>query len=102
MGNLAIAIGLGFHVLWLFWGKRNQGEIDVSDLHEDSLTQVSVECTERGELLAELRDCYSGLLNKVPRQIQSVHEEVLAQRALDRRLTEELMRFKSTIGVLTG
>ena len=31
----------------------------------------------------------------------SLHEEVLAQRALDRRLTEELMRFKSTIGVLT-
>ena len=64
--------------------------------------QVSVECIERGELLAELRSCYSNLLNKVPRQIKSIHEEVLAQRALDRRLTEELMRFKSTIGILTG
>ena len=31
----------------------------------------------------------------------SLHEEVLAQRALDRRLTEELMRFKSTIATLT-
>ena len=31
----------------------------------------------------------------------SLHEEVMAQRALDRRLTEELMRFKSTISVLT-
>jgi hypothetical protein len=33
--------------------------------------------------------------------IFSLHEEVIAQRALDRRLTEELMRFKSTIGILT-
>lgn len=31
----------------------------------------------------------------------SLHEEVMAQRALDRRLTEELMRFKGTIGILT-
>lgn len=30
-----------------------------------------------------------------------LHEEVLAQRALDRRLTEELMRFKYTIVSLT-
>ena len=30
-----------------------------------------------------------------------LHEEVLAQRALDRRLTEELMRFKNTISYLT-
>ena len=63
---------------------------------------MSIECVERGQLLAELRTRYSSLLNKVPRQIKSIHEEVLAQRALDRRLTEELMRFKSTIGVLTG
>ena len=33
--------------------------------------------------------------------IYSLHEEVMAQRALDRRLTEELMRFKSTISILT-
>lgn len=31
--------------------------------------QVSVECVERGQLLAELRLKYSGLLNKVPNQI---------------------------------
>ncbi len=31
----------------------------------------------------------------------SLHEEVLAQRALDRRLTEELTRFKSSITLLT-
>ncbi len=61
-----------------------------------------MDCIERGELLAELRECYNNLLNKVPRQIRSVYEEVLAQRALDRRLTEEMMKFKSTISALTG
>jgi len=30
-----------------------------------------------------------------------LHEEILAQRALDRRLTEELLRFKTTISALT-
>lgn len=65
------------------------------------IRQVSIECSERGELLAELRHKYSGLLNKIPQQIMSLHEEVMAQRALDRRLTDELMRFKNTIAVLT-
>merc|ERR1719320_2074093 len=31
----------------------------------------------------------------------SLHEEVMAQRALDRRLTDELMRFKNTISIVT-
>lgn len=66
------------------------------------IRQVSIECVERGELLANLRHKYSDLLNKVPQQIKSLHEEVMAQRALDRRLTEELMRFKGTIGILTS
>ncbi|KAL4218861.1 Axonemal dynein light chain domain-containing protein 1 [Mactra antiquata] len=66
------------------------------------IRQASIECVERGELLADLRSKYSNLLNKVPQQIKSLHEEVMAQRALDRRLTEELMRFKSTISVLTS
>lgn len=66
------------------------------------IRQTSVECVERGELLADLRLKYKELLNKVPLQIKSLHEEVMAQRALDRRLTEELMRFKSTISILTS
>ncbi len=30
-----------------------------------------------------------------------MHEEIIAQRALDRRLTEELLQFKTTISYLT-
>ena len=30
----------------------------------------------------------------------SLHEELMAQRALDRRLAEQLIQFKSTVGTL--
>ncbi|KAI0239999.1 Axonemal dynein light chain domain-containing protein 1 [Lamellibrachia satsuma] len=71
-------------------------------IFHELIRQVSVHCIERGALLAEVRDRYSRLLNRVPRQIKGLHEEVLAQRALDRRLTEELLRFKTTISFLTS
>ena len=65
------------------------------------MIKVAIECKERGEVLARLRERYANLLSRVPRQIKSLHEEVIAQRALDRRLTDELMQFKSTISHLT-
>lgn len=34
------------------------------------IRQSSIECVERGELLADLRSKYSSLLNKVPQQIK--------------------------------
>lgn len=39
-------------------------------LHTFFLPQSSVECVERGELLAELRERYSNLLNRIPRQVK--------------------------------
>ncbi|XP_067017246.1 axonemal dynein light chain domain-containing protein 1-like isoform X2 [Acropora muricata] len=66
------------------------------------IRQVTVECTERGELLANLRKRYADLLDRIPRQVKSLHQEVIAQRALDRRLTEELVRFKASISSLTS
>ncbi|XP_022084228.1 axonemal dynein light chain domain-containing protein 1-like isoform X2 [Acanthaster planci] len=71
-------------------------------IFHELIRQVSVECAERGELLANLRQRYSKLLDKVPRQVKSLHQEVMAQRALDRRLTEELFRFKTSISQLTN
>lgn len=75
--------------------------------------------------MSKLRDRYSSLLSRVPRQIKrfvsngnfifiqkkkksndnccfsiSLHEELIAQRALDRRLAEQLIQFKSTVGTL--
>ncbi|KAL8625878.1 hypothetical protein ACOMHN_012470 [Nucella lapillus] len=71
-------------------------------IFHELIRQTSVECSERGQLLSDLRGKYSELLGKVPQQIMSLHEEVMAQRALDRRLTDELMRFKNTIAILTS
>ncbi len=65
------------------------------------IRQVTVECKDRGEILSKLRERYANLLSRVPKEIKSLHEEIIAQRTLDRRLTEELLQFKTTIGYLT-
>ncbi|XP_046906285.1 axonemal dynein light chain domain-containing protein 1 [Hypomesus transpacificus] len=61
------------------------------------IRQVSVECAERGHLLAKLRERYVALLDRIPRQLKGLHTETLAQRALDRRLTEEIICFKGSL-----
>ena len=38
---------------------------------------------------------------KIFRQINSLHQEMIAQRALDRKLTSELTQFKQSIHELT-
>ncbi|KAM6962492.1 axonemal dynein light chain domain-containing protein 1 [Aplochiton taeniatus] len=61
------------------------------------IRQVSVSCVERGQLLAKVRQRYVSLLDRVPRYLKGLHTETLAQRALDRRLTEEIIRFKGSV-----
>ncbi|XP_063688030.1 axonemal dynein light chain domain-containing protein 1-like isoform X4 [Bolinopsis microptera] len=65
------------------------------------IRQVTVGCKDRGVLLAKVREYYQKLLDRIPRQIMSLHQEVMAQRALDRRLTDELIRFKTAIATLS-
>ncbi|KAM3620224.1 uncharacterized protein V6R79_019914 [Siganus canaliculatus] len=61
------------------------------------IRQVSVNCTERGQLLAKLRQRYQSLLERIPHRLKALHTEVVAQRALDRRLTEEIIRIKAAM-----
>ncbi|XP_029284721.1 axonemal dynein light chain domain-containing protein 1 isoform X2 [Cottoperca gobio] len=61
------------------------------------IRQVSVGCAERGQLLAKLRQRYQSLLERIPSRLKALHTEVVAQRALDRRLTEEIHRIKRCI-----
>ncbi|XP_030582751.1 axonemal dynein light chain domain-containing protein 1 isoform X2 [Archocentrus centrarchus] len=65
------------------------------------IRQVSVGCAERGQLLAKLRQRYQSLLDRIPRRLKALHTEVVAQRALDRRLTEEIHHIKSSIQQLS-
>ncbi|KAI5626522.1 axonemal dynein light chain domain-containing protein 1, partial [Silurus asotus] len=85
-----------------------QGLLDVVKVEQniynivfhELIRQVSVECIERGRLLAKLRHRYVSLLDRIPRQLISLHTETLAQRALDRRLIEEIICFKQSIAQL--
>ncbi|KAF3835306.1 hypothetical protein F7725_027864, partial [Dissostichus mawsoni] len=61
------------------------------------IRQVSVGCAERGQLLAKLRQRYQTLLQRIPSRLKALHTEAVAQRALDRRLTEEIHRIKRSI-----
>ncbi|XP_018550856.1 axonemal dynein light chain domain-containing protein 1 isoform X2 [Lates calcarifer] len=65
------------------------------------IRQVSVGCVERGQLLAKLRQRYQSLLERIPRRLKALHTEAVAQRALDRRLTEEIHRIKTSIQQLS-
>ncbi|XP_044056087.1 axonemal dynein light chain domain-containing protein 1 isoform X2 [Siniperca chuatsi] len=65
------------------------------------IRQVSVSCAERGQLLAKLRQRYQSLLERIPHRLKALHTEAVAQRALDRRLTEEIHRIKTSIQQLS-
>ncbi|XP_025025117.1 axonemal dynein light chain domain-containing protein 1 [Python bivittatus] len=65
------------------------------------IRQVSVDCAERGELLSKLRQRYVGLLERIPRQMRNLYKEMMAQRVMDKHITDELFHFKEAIGQLT-
>nr|XP_060630424.1 axonemal dynein light chain domain-containing protein 1 [Anolis sagrei ordinatus] len=65
------------------------------------IRQVSVECAERGELLSRLRQRYVELLERIPRQMKNLYKEMMAQRVMDKHITDELFNFKEAIGQLT-
>ncbi|XP_074858847.1 axonemal dynein light chain domain-containing protein 1 [Carettochelys insculpta] len=66
------------------------------------IRQVSVDCAERGELLSKLRQRYVTLLDRIPQQMRNLYKEMMAQRVIDRHITEELYRFKESVGQLTS
>ncbi|XP_055077540.1 axonemal dynein light chain domain-containing protein 1-like [Periophthalmus magnuspinnatus] len=65
------------------------------------IRQVSVACAERGQLLAKLRQRYQSLLERIPQYLKALHTEAVAQRALDRQLTVEIHRIKTSIQQLS-
>lgn len=52
-------------------------------------------------VLNSSRQRYQSLLDRIPRRLKALHTETVAQRALDRRLTEEIHRIKSSIQQLS-
>ncbi|XP_067846617.1 axonemal dynein light chain domain-containing protein 1 [Heptranchias perlo] len=66
------------------------------------IRQISVDCAERGELLAKIRERYVSLLDHIPRQLRSMHNEIMMQRVLDRQLVVELFLFQNAVEKLNG
>jgi hypothetical protein len=60
------------------------------------IRQVTINMAERGEMLSELRRRYATLFAKIPREVMHLHTELLVQRKLNKRLTEELLRSRDT------
>uniref|UniRef100_A0A8C6VS75 Axonemal dynein light chain domain containing 1 n=1 Tax=Nothobranchius furzeri TaxID=105023 RepID=A0A8C6VS75_NOTFU len=61
------------------------------------IRQVTVECAERGQVLAKLRQRYQSLLDRIPCRLKALHTETVAQRALNRRLMEEVCRIQASM-----
>nr|XP_009489131.1 PREDICTED: axonemal dynein light chain domain-containing protein 1 [Pelecanus crispus] len=66
------------------------------------IRQVSVDCMERGQLLSKLRQRYVGLLERIPEQMKTLYKKMMAQRLVDRHITEELLYFKESVGRLAS
>ncbi|NXH70266.1 AXDN1 protein, partial [Hydrobates tethys] len=66
------------------------------------IRQVSVDCVERGQLLSKLRQRYVGLLERIPEQMKTLYKKMMAQRLVNRHITEELLYFKECVGQLAS
>ncbi|ORX76854.1 hypothetical protein BCR32DRAFT_208575 [Anaeromyces robustus] len=64
---------------------------------KELVRQVTIQMTERGELLSYLRKRYSNMFSKIPEHILNIHTELIAQRKISERLATELMRSKEVI-----
>ncbi|XP_074078250.1 axonemal dynein light chain domain-containing protein 1 [Macrotis lagotis] len=65
------------------------------------IRQITVECSERGELLSDIRQRYVNLLDQIARQMIEFYKDMVAQRIMDKRIIEELYNFKKVIEELS-
>ncbi|XP_043859062.1 axonemal dynein light chain domain-containing protein 1 [Dromiciops gliroides] len=65
------------------------------------IRQISVECSERGELLSNIRQRYVNLLDLIARQMIDFYKDMVAQRIMDKRIIEELFNFKKVVEELS-
>ncbi|KAM6305718.1 axonemal dynein light chain domain-containing protein 1 [Aegotheles albertisi] len=66
------------------------------------IRQVSVDCVERGQLLSKLRQRYVSLLERIPEQMKTLYKKMMAQRLVNRHITEELLCFKDCVEQLAS
>lgn len=59
--------------------------------------QVFINMSERGEILQDIRKRYAALFSKIPKHLQAIYEENIAQRRTNARLANELNQTKETL-----
>jgi hypothetical protein len=69
---------------------------------QEIIRQVTVNMSERGDILAEIQSRYATMFAKVPKHVRHLHTELVAQRKLNKRLTEELLKSKDTMSQLVS
>ncbi|XP_020839989.1 axonemal dynein light chain domain-containing protein 1 isoform X2 [Phascolarctos cinereus] len=65
------------------------------------IRQISVECSDRGELLSNIRQRYVNLLDRIARQMIDFYKDMVAQRIMDKRIIEELFNFRKVVEELS-
>ncbi|XP_068921564.1 axonemal dynein light chain domain-containing protein 1 [Petaurus breviceps papuanus] len=65
------------------------------------IRQISVDCSDRGELLSNIRQRYVNLLDQIARQMIDFYKDMVAQRIMDKRIIEELFNFKKVVEELS-
>lgn len=75
-----------------------QNEKEIYDkVFQEIIHQVTLNMNERGLILDEVRQRYSAMFIKIPRHIQGLHTELVAQRRLNKRMSEELVRSRESV-----
>ncbi|KAJ4460618.1 hypothetical protein PAPYR_3262 [Paratrimastix pyriformis] len=68
---------------------EQEGAIYGTVFHE-LIRQVTVQCAERGRLLARVRDQYATMLGRVPKLARAIYANAVAHRMMARRMAAEM------------
>ncbi|XP_055341019.1 uncharacterized protein LOC129590066 isoform X2 [Paramacrobiotus metropolitanus] len=63
-------------------------------LFYEVIRQCTVHCAERGHILSDLRRWYADLFSQIPSYLINIHNEMLVQRSIERRLAEVFIGYK--------
>ncbi|KAI9188024.1 hypothetical protein H9P43_002415 [Blastocladiella emersonii ATCC 22665] len=67
---------------------------------QEMVRQVTLHMIERGEILGELRKRYANMFAQIPRVVKGVYSELCAERVINRRLSNELLRTRDAMRTL--
>ncbi|KNE58417.1 hypothetical protein AMAG_03990 [Allomyces macrogynus ATCC 38327] len=67
---------------------------------KEMVRQVTLHMVERGEILGDLRTRYANMFTQIPKTVKNVYSDLVAQRAINKRLAAEILRTRDAMRVL--